>query len=177
MTDRLAAAVRVVPDFPSPGIRFLDLTPVLADAALSADVVEALVAPWVGAGITHVAALEARGFWWGGALAAALGAGLVPVRKQGKLPARTLRESYALEYGADAVEMHADAFEAAARPRVLVHDDVIATGGTAAAAVRLVEAAGAEVVGCSFVLEIPALGGRARLPEHLPVETLWTPGE
>lgn len=175
MTDRLAAAVRVVPDFPTPGIRFLDLTPVLADAALAADVVDALAAPWHDAGITHVAAIEARGYWFGGTLAARLGAGLVPVRKPGKLPAHTLRQSYALEYGTDAVELHADAFAGTARPRVLVHDDVIATGGTAAAAVRLVEAAGGEVVGCSFVLGIAGLDGRAHLPAALRVETLWTP--
>ncbi len=174
MSDRLADALRVVPDFPTPGIRFLDLTPVLADAALSADVLDRLAAPWREAGVTHVAGIEARGFWFGPALAARLGAGFVPVRKRGKLPAATLREAYALEYGEDAVELHADAFDGvpAGAARVLVHDDVIATGGTAAAACRLAARAGATVVGCSFVLEIDALDGRALLPAGTRVETV-----
>lgn len=176
--DHLADAIRVVPDFPLPGIRFLDLTPVLADAALSASVLDRLAAPWMDAGVTHVAGIEARGFWFGGALAARLGAGFVPVRKPGKLPAATLRESYALEYGTDGVEVHADAFSSGVlggAARVLVHDDVIATGGTAAAACRLVARAGATVVGCAFVLEIDGLGGRGVLPAGTRVEALLRP--
>jgi len=171
-TDPLLAAVRVVPDFPSAGIRFLDVTPVLASRAHSDAALERLAAPWQGAGITHVAAVEARGFWFGGGLADRLRSGLIPVRKPGKLPAATLRESYSLEYGADAVELHADAFDDHRAPRVLLHDDVLATGGTAAAVCRLLERAGAEVVGCSFLIEIGALGGRAALPAGLRVEAV-----
>lgn len=171
-TDSLLAAVRVVPDFPSAGIRFLDVTPVLASRAHADDALDRLAAPWRDAGITHVAAVEARGFWFGGGLAERLGAGLIPVRKPGKLPAATLREAYDLEYGADAVELHADAFEAHGAPRVLLHDDVLATGGTAGAVCRLLVRAGAEVVGCSFLIEIAALGGRAALPAGLRVEAV-----
>lgn len=171
-TDPLLAAVRVVPDFPSPGIRFLDFTPVLGHRGLTDEAVARLAAPWIGAGITHVAAVESRGFWFGSLLAERLGAGLAPVRKPGKLPAETLREAYALEYGEDAVELHADAFAGDRPARVLLHDDVLATGGTAAAALRLVERAGGEVVGASFLLEIGALGGRAALPEGVRVEAV-----
>lgn len=170
--DPLLAAVRVVPDFPSAGIRFLDVTPVLASRAHSDAALERLAAPWQGVGITHVAAVEARGFWFGGGLADRLRAGLIPVRKPGKLPAATLSETYSLEYGADAVELHADAFEGHHAPRVLLHDDVLATGGTAAAVCRLLERAGAEVVGVSFLIEIGALGGRAALPDGLRVEAV-----
>lgn len=169
-TDAIQAAVRTVEDFPTPGVRFKDLTPVLADPARFAATVERLAAPFMGAGVTHVVAIEARGYWFGGAIAQRLGAGFVPARKPGKLPAATLRESYALEYGTDALEIHADALPEGAR--VLVHDDVIATGGTAAAVCRLVERAGAIVTGCSFVLEIPGLGGRERLPSGVPVRAV-----
>ena len=171
-TDPLLAAVRVVPDFPSAGIRFLDVTPVLASRAHSDAALERLAAPWRDAGITHVAAVEARGFWFGGSLAERLGAGMVPVRKPGKLPAATLSESYALEYGTNAVELHADAFHLHDAPRVLLHDDVLATGGTAGAVCRLLARAGAEVVGCSFLIEIGLLGGRAALPDGLRVESV-----
>lgn len=117
-----------------------------------------------------MAGVEARGFWFGPALAARLGAGFVPVRKPGKLPAATHREHYALEYGQDALDVHTDAFGAGAR--VLVHDDVVATGGTAAAACALVRRAGGAVVGASFVLELAALGGRQQLPADVPVEAV-----
>ena len=170
MTDRLAAAVRTVPDFPKPGIAFKDLTPILADAALFAEAIERLAAPWHAANVTHVVGMDARGFWFGPSLAAALGAGFVPARKPGKLPSATVRASYTLEYGEDALELHADAFGPDAR--VLVHDDVIATGGTAAAACGLVRQLGASLVGASFALELAFLDGRAQLPPDLTVESL-----
>jgi adenine phosphoribosyltransferase len=172
MSDALAHAIRTVPDFPSPGIRFKDLTPILADAVLFGQVLDRLVEPFDGLGVTHVVGIEARGFWFGPALAQRLGAGFVPARKPGKLPAERLSETYALEYGTDTLELHADALASAhGAARVLVHDDVIATGGTAAAACALVERAGGEVVACSFVMELGFLNGRARLPDGMRVET------
>jgi adenine phosphoribosyltransferase len=161
LTDRLAAAIRVVPDFPSPGIMFQDVTPVLADAGLLRETVEALAEPWRGSAITHVAAIESRGFIFGAPVAQILGAGFVPVRKVGKLPFTTSRVEYALEYGTDALEVHLDACPPPAR--VLVVDDVLATGGTADATCRLVEQIGGEVVGCAFVIALDFLGGSARL--------------
>lgn len=166
----LAAALRTIPDFPKPGIQFKDLTPVLADPALFDALLDRLAAPWAEAGVTHVVGIEARGYWFGAALAARLGAGFLPARKPGKLPGETIRASYALEYGEDAIELHAQDLPDGAR--VLVHDDVIATGGTAEAACRLVEAAGGTVVGLSFAVEIAFLDGRQCLPEGLPVEAV-----
>ena len=160
---RLRATVRDVPDFPKPGILFKDITPVLADASLFAATVDALAAPWAAAGVTHVAAIESRGFLLGAPIARLLGAGLIPLRKPGKLPWTTQREAYDLEYGADALEVHADAL--AASTRVVIVDDVLATGGTAAAAARLVARCGAAVVGFSFLMTLDFLGGRARLGE------------
>ena len=163
-----AAAIRTVPDFPEPGVQFKDLTPVLADPDLYAALLDRLAEPWADAGITHVVGVESRGFWFGPGMAARLGAGFLPARKPGKLPADTLREDYALEYGYDAVELHRDDLPESAR--VLVHDDVIATGGTAAAVCRLVEAAGATVAGLSFAIEVAVLAGRSRLPDGVPVD-------
>jgi adenine phosphoribosyltransferase len=156
----LRAAVRDVPDFPKPGIVFKDITPILADAALFAATTQAMAAPFAGRGVTHVAAIESRGFIFGAPIAQHLGAGLVPLRKPGKLPWRTRRVQYALEYGTDALEAHDDGYHREAH--VLVVDDVLATGGTAAAACELVEALGARIVGCSFLLALEFLGG-ARL--------------
>ena len=170
--DRLLAAVRTVPDFPTPGVQFKDLTPVLADADLSREMLDRLAAPWVASGITHVVGIEARGFWFGGGIAARLDAGFVPARKPGKLPAATLRQSYALEYGEDVVELHADAFAGTDAPRVLLHDDVIATGGTAAAVCALVAEAGGTVVGCSFAMELAFLDGRRHLPDGVPIDAV-----
>ena len=170
MPDALLAAIVTVPDVPTPGVAFRDLTPVLADPALYADALERLAAPGAGdvpgGGITHVVGVEARGFWFGPTLAARLGAGFVPARKPGKLPRAVVTEAYALEYGTDTLALHADAFADAfaGGARVLVHDDVLATGGTAAAACALVVAAGGTLVGVSVVMEIAALGGRSRLP-------------
>jgi adenine phosphoribosyltransferase len=154
-------AVRNIPDFPTPGILFRDITPVLADAGLFARVALALAAPFEGQGVTHVVAIESRGFILGAPVALELGAAFVPVRKPGKLPAATVREAYKLEYGSDALEMHADALHGARN--VLVVDDVLATGGTAAATCRLVERAGGTVFACSFLIELSALRGRAAL--------------
>ena len=173
--DRIAAdlrrAVRDVPDFPKRGILFKDITPVLLDAALFARATAALAAPFAGQGITHVVSVESRGFILGAPVAQALGASFVPVRKPGKLPSQTVREEYALEYGTDALEMHADALDGARH--VLVVDDVLATGGTAAATCRLVERAGAHVSACTFLIELTFLNGRAAL-EGRHVEALLT---
>ena len=153
--------LRDVPDFPAPGVVFKDITRLLADAAGFDLVVTALVAPFLGQ-VDKVAAIEARGFILGAPAAIALGAGLVPLRKPGKLPWETLRESYELEYGIDALELHTDAL--APGDRVLLVDDVIATGGTARAAAALVATAGARLVGLAALLELAHLGGRDLLP-------------
>ena len=158
---RLAASLRDVPDFPKPGILFKDITPVLGDATLFDEVCAALAAPFIGAGITHVAGIESRGFILGAPVARALGAGFIPVRKPGKLPAPTIARAYGLEYGSDRLEVHRDACDREAR--VLVVDDVLATGGTMEAACALVEELGATVSGVALLLEIAALGGRKRL--------------
>jgi adenine phosphoribosyltransferase len=167
--DRIRAAVRDVPDFPKPGILFKDITPVLRDGALLRAVVESLADTWRAAGIQRVAAIESRGFLFGAPLAVALGAGFAPVRKPGKLPWQTIRVDYTLEYGADALEAHSDALVAG--ERVLIVDDVLATGGTAAGAVELVRTLGGEVAGAAFVLELGFLGGRRRLGE-IPLTSL-----
>ncbi len=161
LRTELHDAIRIVPDFPKQGIQFKDITPVLADARLFAACTAAMVEPWQGAGITHVVAIESRGFLFGAPMATALGVGLVPARKPGKLPSDTVRETYALEYGTDALELHADALGAG--DRVLVVDDVLATGGTADAACKLVERVRAQVVGVGVFIDLAFLGGRARL--------------
>ena len=156
--EDLRAAVRDVPDFPRAGILFRDVGPLLADPRLFARSIAALAAPFVGSGITHVAAVESRGFIFGAPLALALNAALVLIRKPGKLPAAAWHVEYALEYGTDALEMHRDACHAGAR--VLIVDDVMATGGTARAARELVERSGAAVVAVSVLIELTALRGR-----------------
>ena len=167
MTDlqqRLVASIRDVADFPKPGVAYKDITPLLGDAALLRAVVDALAAPLADAGVTKVLGVEARGFILATPVALALGAGFVPVRKVGKLPWHVESAEYTLEYGTDVLEVHRDAV--AAGERVVIVDDVLATGGTAAAAVRLAEALGAEVVGLSFLLELTFLGGRAAVPGY-----------
>lgn len=164
-------AIRDVPDFPKAGIVFKDVTPLLLDATLFRRATDALGAPFLGDRITHVVAIESRGFIFGAPVAQALGAAFVPVRKAGKLPGAAVREEYALEYGTDALEMHADAVSEAAR--VLLVDDVLATGGTAAATCRLVERAGARVAACAFLIELRFLDGRSRLGGRR-VESLLT---
>ncbi|HEV8305706.1 MAG TPA: adenine phosphoribosyltransferase [Gemmatimonadales bacterium] len=159
--DDLRRAVRDVPNFPKPGIVFKDITPVLLDAGLFGSATELMAAPYQAARVSRVVCIESRGFLLGAPIALRLGAGLVPIRKPGKLPAATQRVEYTLEYGTDALEMHHDAI--GADDRVLVVDDVLATGGTAAAAAQLVGATGGAVVGFSFLIELDFLNGRQRL--------------
>ena len=162
--DAIRGAIREIPDYPKPGITFKDITPLLGNGTLFADTCALLALPFLDAGISHVLAVESRGFLFGGPVAVALGAGLVPVRKPGKLPHATASETYTLEYGTDALEVHLDAL--GQRSRVLIVDDVLATGGTAAAAARLVRRLHAEVVGSSFVIELAALDGRRALTDQ-----------
>jgi len=159
--ERIQQVVRDIPDFPKPGVSFKDITPVLLDPALLQDVVALMSAPFKGEGLTHVVAIESRGFLLGAPIAVALRAGLVPIRKPGKLPHHRERIDYALEYGTDALEIHRDALGAG--DRVLVVDDVLATGGTAAAAGQLVRGRGANLVGYSFLIELGFLRGRGKL--------------
>jgi adenine phosphoribosyltransferase len=159
---RVGALVRDVVGFPQPGVTFKDITPVLADAGAFADAVNWLAAPCAGR-TDKVVAIEARGFILGAPVAYALGTGLVPVRKVGKLPAATVTEAYVLEYGEAVLEMHTDAVEPG--ERVLIIDDVIATGGTLMATASVLRRSGAEVVGVAALLEIMALGGRGRVPD------------
>ena len=161
--------IRTIPDFPKPGIQFRDVTTLLSDARGFRTAVDALVQLHVGAEIDLVAGIEARGFILGGAVAHQLGKGFVPVRKKGKLPHDTLDQDYELEYGTDTVEIHKDAISDGAN--VLLVDDLIATGGTAEAAVKLIGKAGGNVLGASFVIELPDLGGRDRL-EAYDIEVL-----
>ena len=161
MTNELRATIRDVPDFPKKGIVFKDITPVLSDAKLFRSVIDTLAERHRALGITKVVGIESRGFIFAAPLALALGAGLAIVRKPGKLPWRTIREVYALEYGEDALEMHIDAVGPG--ERVLVVDDVLATGGTADAVGRLVTRQGAELVGFAFLLELGFLHGARRL--------------
>jgi len=170
MLERLEKAVRTVQDFPTPGITFRDITPILADPALLRAAVDALVDPFRHEDVTKVVGIEARGFILGAMIADALGAGFVPVRKKGKLPYTTIQETYALEYGVDTIEMHIDAVTD--RDRVLVHDDVIATGGTAAATQRLIELSQGAVVGYAFLVELVELRGRDLLENGVPVHSI-----
>lgn len=171
----LEHSIRTIPDHPKPGILFRDITTLLGDPAAFAAAVDALVAPYAAPyaapPVAKVAGIEARGFILGGAVAHRLGAGFVPVRKKGKLPHETVRVAYALEYGTDEIEVHRDAVRAG--ERVLLVDDLIATGGTAVAAVELLRSIGAEIVAAAFVIDLPDLGGAARLRAMgLPVQTL-----
>lgn len=156
------ALIRAVPDFPKPGIVFRDITPLLADAGSFARCIDALAEPWQGSGVQAVCGIESRGFIFGAALAQKLHAGFVPLRKPGKLPPPVVSVDYALEYGMDRLEARNDALHA--NERVLIVDDVLATGGTLDAACRLVDALGATLVGASVVIELAALQGRQRLP-------------
>ncbi|HXI86900.1 MAG TPA: adenine phosphoribosyltransferase [Parvularculaceae bacterium] len=157
----LKAIIRTIPDYPKPGILFRDITTLLTNARGFRRAIDELVQPLAGAKIDKVAGIEARGFILGGAIAHQLSIGFVPIRKKGKLPHKTYSESYELEYGVDQVEMHVDAIGKG--DKVLLVDDLIATGGTAAAAVRLIERAGGAVVLCSFIIDLPDLGGSAKL--------------
>jgi adenine phosphoribosyltransferase len=165
----LRRTIRDIPDFPKAGIVFKDITPVLLDAELFRRTTETMAAPFAEAGITHVIGIESRGFILGAPVAQHLSAAFVPIRKRGKLPSAVERIEYALEYGVDALEVHRDAMSDG--HRVLVVDDVLATGGTAEAACRVVERLGAEVVGCSFLMTLSFLPGESTL-SHRQVTAL-----
>ena len=167
----LKASVRTIPDYPKPGILFRDITTLLGDARAFRRAVDELVHPWAGNKIDKVAGIEARGFILGGAVAHQLSAGFVPLRKKGKLPHQTRAVEYALEYAYDSMEMHLDAV--ATGEKVMLVDDLIATGGTALAAVQLLNEAGAEIVAAAFVIDLPELGGAEKLrAAGVPVSTL-----
>lgn len=167
----LQSRIRTIPDYPKPGIQFRDITTLLLDPEGFRESVVGLCRPYEGSAVRKVAGIEARGFILGGAVADRLGAGFVPVRKAGKLPWQVFGQDYALEYGSDRVEMHADAIEAG--DEVLVVDDLIATGGTAIATMDLIERAGGRVLGFAFVIDLPDLGGSRRLAERgAPVHAL-----
>jgi adenine phosphoribosyltransferase len=163
--------IRTIPDYPKPGILFRDITTLLGDARAFRRAIDELVQPYAGAKIDKIAGMEARGFILGGAVAHQLSAGFVPIRKKGKLPHATLSVAYSLEYGVDEMEMHSDALVEG--ERVLLVDDLIATGGTAEGAVKLLRSAGADVVAAVFVIDLPELGGAAKLKAmDVPVRTL-----
>jgi adenine phosphoribosyltransferase len=167
----LVQAIRTIPDYPKKGIMFRDITTLLGDAEAFRHAVEALVDPFRHAGITKVAGIEARGFILGGAVAHQLKAGFVPLRKRGKLPGETYAVEYALEYGVDAMEMHRDALIDGERTMLI--DDLIATGGTALAAVDLLRRGGANVIAAGFVIDLPDLGGAVKLAQTgVPVSSL-----
>lgn len=157
----IKGSIRTIPDYPKKGIMFRDVTTLLGNARAFRTTVDQMVQPFAGVRIDKVAAIEARGFIIGGAVAHQLSIGFVPVRKKGKLPFKTIGQSYDLEYGTDTVEIHADAL--AKGENVIVVDDLIATGGTAEAAIKLIQKSGANCVGASFIIDLPELGGRKRL--------------
>lgn len=162
--------IRDIPDFPKPGILFRDITPLLKDATALSTTIDRLAEAAAKWPVDAIAGIESRGFVFATALAVKVGKGLIPVRKPGKLPYATHRQEYDLEYGSDAVEIHTDAFEKG--QRILLVDDLLATGGTMGAACDLVHKAGGEVVGCLFVIELSFLEGRSRLPHGVPIESL-----
>ena len=164
LEQRVRALVRDVPDYPRAGIIFKDITPLLGNHDAFRAACDAMAAEFTSETVSHVAAIESRGFLFGAPIAMALNAGVVPIRKRGKLPYDSAFEEYELEYGTDALEMHVDALPAGAR--VLIVDDVLATGGTAAAASRLVERLQGKVVGCSFLIRLAFLGGLAKLSDR-----------
>ncbi|MBB3607241.1 adenine phosphoribosyltransferase [Rhizobium sp. BK602] len=171
IASELAASIRSIPDYPKPGIIFRDITTLLGDARAFRRAVDALVHPYVGTKIDKIAGMEARGFILGGAVAHQLSAGFVPIRKKGKLPHDIVRIAYSLEYGVDEMEMHRDAVNPG--EKVILVDDLIATGGTAVGATQLLRQIGAEVVAACFVIDLPDLGGRKKLEAlDVPVHTL-----
>jgi len=171
--DFLRQSIRTIADYPKPGIQFRDITTLLRDARAFELTVDALIEPWLDQKVDKVAGIEARGFILGGAVAHGLKCGFVPIRKRGKLPHETVRVAYSLEYGVDEMEMHTDAIRAG--ERVLLIDDLIATGGTATGAASLLQSAGAQVCAACFVIDLPGLGGAARLrTAGISVQSLLT---
>lgn len=167
----LKSFIRTIPDYPKPGILFRDITTLIANPVGLRAAVDGLVWPFLDARIDYVAGIEARGFILGGAVAHELGRGFIPIRKKGKLPARTIGQEYSLEYGVDTIEIHADAIHEGAR--VLLVDDLIATGGTADAAIALIRRSGGKIVAAAFVIDLPDLGGAARIASReVSVHTL-----
>jgi adenine phosphoribosyltransferase len=170
-TGDLKSFIRTIQDYPRAGIQFRDITTLLGNAGAFRRAVDELLQPWVGAKIDHVAGIEARGFILGGAMAHQLSAGFVPIRKKGKLPHTTVRVVYSLEYGLDEMEMHTDAISPG--ERIILVDDLLATGGTAEAAVKLLRSLGAVPLGACFIVDLPELGGARRLAAlGVPVRTL-----
>lgn len=173
LDDDLRASIRSIPDYPKPGIMFRDITTLLGDARAFRRAVDALVHPWAGSKIDKVAGIEARGFILGGAVAHQASAGFIPIRKKGKLPYKRVSIGYSLEYGIDEMEMHEDAVHPG--ERVIVVDDLIATGGTAEGAVKLLRKMGANVLAACFIIDLPELGGADKLRKlDVPVRTLVT---
>jgi adenine phosphoribosyltransferase len=170
--DSIRSAIRDVPDFPKPGILFKDITPVLADPVLMKQVIDGMVEPFAGQRVDKVVGIDARGFIFGSMIAQRLGAGFVPVRKKGKLPWKTRGLDYSLEYGTNSVEMHIDAL--AAGERVVLADDLLATGGTAGAALQLIAESGAELLGSTFFIELAFLDGRQKLQGKGAIHSLIT---
>jgi adenine phosphoribosyltransferase len=171
LQETLVNSIRTIPDYPKPGILFRDITTMLGDARAFRRAVDELVHPYAGTRVDKIAGIEARGFILGGAIAHQLSAGFVPIRKKGKLPHDTVRIAYSLEYGVDEMEMHRDAIIPG--EKVILVDDLIATGGTAEAATTLLQQMGANVVAACFVIDLPDLGGRARIEAlGVPVRTL-----
>jgi len=169
----LQQSIRTIADYPKPGIQFRDITTLLRDSRAFRIAIDALTNPWLGAGVDKVAGIEARGFILGGAVAHSLGAGFIPIRKRGKLPHETVRVAYSLEYGVDEMEMHRDAIRRG--EKVLLLDDLIATGGTATAAAQLLREVGAEVIAACFIVDLPDLGGATRLRDAgIEVQALLT---
>jgi adenine phosphoribosyltransferase len=171
LKDDLRATIRTIPDYPKPGIMFRDITTLLGDARAFRRAVDELVQPWAGMKIDKVAGIEARGFILGGAVAHQVSAGFIPIRKKGKLPHKRVTIAYSLEYGLDEMEVHEDAVEKG--ERVILVDDLIATGGTAEGAVKLLRQLGANVLAACFVIDLPELGGADKLRKlDVPVRTL-----
>src|SRR2546426_5711002 len=173
LENDLKSTIRTIRDYPKPGIMFRDITTLLGNARAFRRAVDELVQPWAGSKIDKVAGIEARGFILGGAVAHQVSAGFVPIRKKGKLPHQTVRMAYALEYGTDEMEMHADAVLPG--ERVILVDDLIATGGTAGGAIKLLRQIGANVIAACFIIDLPDLGGAAKLRAmDVPVRTLMS---
>lgn len=170
--ERLRSAIRDVPDFPQPGILFKDITPVLADAELLTQAIDGMTEIFAGQKVDKVVGIDARGFIFGALMAQRLGAGFIPVRKKGKLPWQTRGVDYSLEYGKNSVEMHVDAI--APGEKVVLADDLLATGGTAGAALQLIQESGANLLGSVFFIELAFLQGRTKLTQTAPVHALLT---